>query len=146
MQIVVDWGDGARSFGKQGASFTHTYVGTGVFTVAERAIDSQLQQGSTTCPVAATVAFFTISGTIKSASGANLNLATVTVKSATTGLIAKTVNTDTSGFFSVGALKPDTYWVVVTKRGYTFPNPGTAANPALTVGPDRLNRVIAANP
>jgi hypothetical protein len=147
LRVVIDWGDGStKSFGKQGASFSHTYIRTGAFTVADRVIDSKLQQDSTTCPVPATVAFFTISGTVKSASGASLNLATVTVRSATTGLIAKTVNTGTNGFFSVGSLKPDTYWVVVTKNGYTFPAPTTAGNPALTVGPDQLNRVITAQP
>jgi hypothetical protein len=146
LQIVIEWGDGARSFSTQGASTSHTYVTTGTFSVVQKAIDSKLQLSTRTCPLQATPAFFTISGTVKSSSGANLNLATVTVKSATTGVIAKTVNTDPNGFFTVGALKPGNYWLVVTKRGYTFPAPGSAGNPVLTVGPDRLNRVITANP
>jgi PKD repeat protein len=147
LQVVVEWGDGStKSFGKQGASLGHTYISTGTFLVGERAIDSKLQQDSVTCPVSATPTFFTISGTVRNSSGASLSTATVTVKSGTTGIIVKTVYTASNGLFSVGSLKPDKYWIVVSKRGYTFPFPDTIGNPAITVGPSSSGNSITANP
>ena len=45
LQIVVDWGElGTRSFGKQGASLSHTYRSADTFLVTQRAIDSKLQE------------------------------------------------------------------------------------------------------
>ena len=147
LQVVIDWGDGSvKSYGKQGGLFTHTYISTGAFSVTQKVIDSKLQANSTTCAGQATPTYFTVSGTVKNASGAPLSTATVMVKSATTGIIAKTVYTDTTGLFSVGSLKPDKYWIVVSKRGYTFPAPDTLGNPAITVGPNSGGTIITADP
>jgi len=75
-----------------------------------------------------------------------LGAATVSVRSATTGATVRTVYTDAFGFFQVGSLKADTYWVVVAKRGYTFPAPTSTGNPAITVGPSSPGNSIKANP
>jgi len=50
------------------------------------------------------------------------------------------------GVFSFTTLKPDSYWLAVNKRGYTFPAPTTQGNPAVTVGPDKSAIAIKANP
>jgi hypothetical protein len=75
-----------------------------------------------------------------------LGAATVSVRSATTGATVRTVYTDALGVFTVGSLRVDTYWIVVTKRGYTFPAPTSAGNPVITVGPSSTGNSIKANP
>ncbi len=136
LKISVDWGDGtAKSNGNRGATFNHTYTKTGTFTVTRKATDSKLQVSSLTCPVQATPAYFTISGTVKNKLGTvNIGSAAVTVKKGTT--VVKTVYTASNGTFNVTALKPGTYNFTVVKGGYTFPAPGTAGNPNVTVGPN----------
>ncbi len=141
-QVFVDWGDGSLpSRGAPGSAFSHTYRSPGAYLVVQKVIDSALQMTLGT-PCAVSPAAFTISGTVETNAGAALGSATVTVRSSTTGVIAKAVYTSGLGTFSIGSLKPDTYWLIVAKRGYTFPAPAAT----ITVGPSSPGNVITANP
>ncbi len=89
----------------------------------QKVINSALQL-AVAPPCTVTTGSFTIDGHIYKADGITpLGAATVSVRSATTGNTIKTVYTNALGVFGVGSLKPDTYWIVVSKRGYTFPAP-----------------------
>ncbi len=145
-QVVVDWGDGGVSAGHAGDAFSHTYRSAGVYLIVQKVINSALQMQIGSCSIGASA--FTISGTVVKNNPAPppatlpIGSAVVTVKSATTGNIVKSVYTSALGTFSVGSLKPDTYWLIVTKRGYTFPAPAAT----ITVGPSSPGNVITANP
>ena len=94
-----------------------------------------------------TTAPFAIGGHIYRSNGTTpLGAVTVTLKSGTTGITLKSVYTLDDGAFSFGAVKPDTYWLSVSKRGYTFPAPTTPGNPAVVVGPGKSGIAIKANP
>lgn len=145
-QVVVEWGDGSVERKPVGSPFSHTYRAAGAYLVIQKVIDSALQlalaPGCTVKPGS-----FTIDGHVYKSDGVTgLGAATITVKSATTGDTVKSVYTAFDGFFSVGSLKPDTYWVVVAKRGFTFPAPGDVGNPVITVGPNSPGNSIKANP
>jgi hypothetical protein len=151
-QVIVDWGDGSRDFNTTGASFSHSYRAAGPYLIVQKVITSTLQMATAPACTLAT-ASFTIDGHIYKADGATpLGAATVSARSATTGNTIKTVYTKADGSFTIGSLKPDTYWLVVSKRGYTFPDPGTAAvlpnpgNPTIGVGPNKTGVSIWANP
>ena len=141
LRVNVDWGDStAKSFGSQGATFTHTYMSGGSFTVTEKAIDDKLQSATTTCPAPATPAYFSISGTVYRRNGITpVPTASVQVRKGST--IVKTVSTATNGTFTTGLiLKPGSYTLRVTKSGYTFADPAAA----MTVGPSSAGHNINA--
>lgn len=145
-QIVVDWGDGTRDFGTAGGAFSHKYAAAGSYLLLQKVINSALQL-AVAPPCTVSAGSFTIDGHIFKADGVTpLGAATVSVRSATTGNTVKTMFTMADGSFTIGSLKPDTYWLVVSKRGYTFPAPTSIGNPAITVGGPSSGNSIKANP
>jgi hypothetical protein len=142
--VTVEWGDGSvRSVGGPGGTFTHVYIApstTAGYTVTQRAIDSALLSGATVpCPMLATPAYFTISGTVRKSTGVAVGAASVQVKLGST--IVKTVTTAADGSFTTGAtLKPGAYIVDVRKAGYTFPSPALS----VTLGPTSAGNTITA--
>lgn len=138
--VVVDWGDGStRGVGAQNGVFNHVYVLPGTYTATLKAIDSALQTSAIyTCPVQATPAYFTITGTVYKPGGSvGLGSASITVKKGTAAV--KTVFTAANGTYSVSGLKPGTYTLTVTKVGYTFPAPLS-----VTVGPSQSGKNVTA--
>jgi hypothetical protein len=69
-------------------------------------------------PVSAQITRGSIAGTVRDASGAVVAGANVRVTSGGTN-ISRTVTTNESGFFRVGALDPGTYTVVVEATGFS---------------------------
>jgi hypothetical protein len=149
-QVVVDWGDGSRDFALANSvtppTLSHTYRAAGSYLIVQKVINSSLQL-AVAPPCVVTAGSFTIDGHVYRSDGTTpLGAATVSVRSASTGNTIKTTFTMADGSFTIGSLKPDTYWLVVAKRGYTFPAPTTAGNPAITVGPPPTPVSIVANP
>jgi hypothetical protein len=147
-QVVVDWGDGTRDFGMASTppAFSHTYASAGTFLITQKVINSALVMAPLqSCAVTTTT--FTIDGHIYESDGTTpLGAATVNVRSATTGNTIKTVYTYGDGSFTIGSLKPDTYWLTVSKLGYTFPAPTTMGNPEILVADNVPGIEIKANP
>lgn len=127
--VIVDWGDGSKSFQSAGTTFSHVYAKPGNYTVTQRAIDTAgLSSATVPCPTTATPAYFTITGTVRKKDRTTaLPSARATVKKGT--LVVKVAYTGLDGTFQVGALTPGTYTVTVTKSGYTF-----APAPQATIG------------
>ena len=145
-QVVVDWGDGTRDFKATGMAFSHKYAAAGSYLIVQKVITKSLQMAiAPGC--ALTAGSFTIDGHIYKSDGVTpLGAAVVSVKSATTGNTVKTVYTKADGSFTVGSLKPDTYWLVVSKAGYTFPAPTQTGNLPITVGGNAPGISISAKP
>ena len=147
--IVVDWGDGGKSFhtytsaGTTGAVLNHTYVKPGSYAISLKAIDSALQaSGVLTLPCTATPAYFTIGGTVYKHDGTTpVSSASVAVRNQTTGAFLKTVYTASNGTFQTTGFKPGTYTLTITKSGYNF---GVAPQATVTVGPSRSGVSITA--
>ena len=141
-KVVVDWGDSSgTSIGAPLGTLNHTYVGTaGPYTVTLKAIDTALKASTLfTCPVTATPAKFSISGTVYASDGVTpLASAAVTVKKGATAV--KTVYTASNGTFTAGSLKPGTYTLRVSKYRYTFAVPAAT----ITIGPDSSGNNISA--
>jgi len=136
--VTVDWGDGtARSGGHGGDTFTHTYTRVGSFTVTQTVSDTKPQLSTATYGPAVP-AYFSISGTVMSKTGAPLASASIQVKRGTT--FSKTIYTAANGTFTAGNLTPGTYTLTITKIGYAFVNPAAT----ILVGPTSSGNLIYA--
>lgn len=143
VKVTVNWGDATAVSTDTSAPFgpfTHVYAkvppaAPGYFTITQTAFDAAGQQSARTCTAAP--GYFTLSGTVRSRTGANLNMATVTLK---TGTTTRTAYTASNGTFSVASLKPGVWTVTVSKSGYTFANPAAA----ITLGPSSSGTIISA--
>jgi hypothetical protein len=139
-RVLVEWGDGAVDSMPAGSSFSHTYRGAGAYLILQKVVTSTPQL-AVAPPCSVTAGTFQIDGHVYKKDGTTgLGSATVSVRSSTTGATVRTVYTASNGYFSVASLKPDTYWLVVTKRGYSFNAPADT----VTVGGDKLGRSIVA--
>jgi hypothetical protein len=137
-QVTVNWGDGTMLSNDTAAPFgpfLHTFLNPGTFTVTHKAIDTIGQQSITTC--AASPAYFTIGGTVKTPLGSNLAGATVIAKKGTQNV--GSAFTNSLGQFTVNNLKPGTYSINVSRAGYTFPAPVS-----VQVGPNGSTGTITA--
>lgn len=143
VKVTVSWGDGsvlATDSTPPFGPFTRTYTNVppaspGYYTITQTAIDAIGQKSVRTCTAAP--AYFTLGGTVRSRTGANLPSATVTARMGTT---TRTAYTNASGAFSIGSLKPGTWTLTVTKSGYTFAIPAAT----IVLGPSSAGNVISA--
>jgi hypothetical protein len=123
--IVIDWGDGTRSSVVAGGTISKVYTRIGSFPVTVTASDTLGQSNTASCGTA-TPAYFTIGGTVRSAGGAALPGALVTLKKrATNGSFVNFASAVTSatGVYSFGNIKPARYSITATKPGYVFGPP-----------------------
>ena len=139
-RVLVDWGDGSVDAMPAGSAFSHTYRSAGTYLVVQKVVTST-PQVALAPPCSVSTAGFQIDGHVYKTDGTTgLGSATVSVRSSTTGATVRTVYTASNGYFSVASLKPDTYWLIVNKRGYTFNAPADT----VTVGGDKLGRSVVA--
>jgi hypothetical protein len=142
LQVVVDWGDGAKSPVPRLArpqSVTRVYTRVGTFSVSAKAADTRGLSSSYGCPTPATPTYFSISGTVKTAASAGIPAAIVVLKRGVIAVASKVTAAD--GTYAFPDLRPGTYSITVTKTGYDFgPAP---QHPAVTVGGSKVADVTA---
>lgn len=131
-QGVVNWGDGSllsKDLAPPFGPFTHTYANAGSYIVTYKIADSVGQVATKTCT--ANPSTFAIGGVVHKTDDAT-PVAGVTVKYFNGTSVVKTVYTDAAGNFLATGLKPGAYTLLVTKNGWSFPNPAVSVGPSDT--------------
>jgi hypothetical protein len=139
LSVTVNWGDGTKSTGNGGSTFTKTYAAAGSYTIRHSVTDTGgLSSTSANAPVVIAEKF-TIGGSVVDGSGVAVAGAKLSLKMGYT--VKSTTLSAADGTYSFNNLLKGCYTVVPSMTGRTF----SPVSRYLCVGPSSTSVDFTAN-